>query len=131
MNLFLIVITHIFNTSFSSWSFNLYNSTQTVGIYAQGFLDNRPDFFDKGRLQMEQEIKQLEPENSQPILTIERGKIQWQNIIFKAGGFSIWMPVGTMTEEIKIIETEKGEIKFQVFASHPKSAIFVVAYSDI
>ncbi|NES02219.1 MAG: hypothetical protein F6K22_04845 [Okeania sp. SIO2F4] len=100
-------------------------------IQAQGFIDNRPDFFDKGRLQMEQEIKQLEQQNPQSILTIESGEIQWQNIIFKEGGFSIWMPAGTMTEETEIIETEKGKIKFKVFASHPASARFVVAYSDI
>ncbi|MDJ0518464.1 MAG: hypothetical protein QNJ74_20140 [Trichodesmium sp. MO_231.B1] len=100
-------------------------------IQAQGFIDNRPDFFDKGRLQMEQEIKQLEQQNSQSILTIESGEIQWQNIIFKEGGFSIWMPAGTMNEETEIIETEKGKIQFKVFATHPASARFVVAYSDI
>ncbi len=117
---------------FSSWNSNLSSSRENKAtIQAQGFLDNRPDFFDKGRLQMEQEIKQLEQQNPQPILTIESGQIQWQNIIFKEGGFSIWMPAGTMTEETEIIETEKGKIKFKVFATHPTSARFVVAYSEI
>ncbi len=100
-------------------------------IQAQGFLDNRPDFFDKGRLQMEQEIKQLEQQNPQPILTIESGQRQWQNIIFQEGGLSILIPAGTMTEETEIIETEKGKIKFKVFATHPASARFVVAYSEL
>ncbi|MEM1172852.1 MAG: hypothetical protein AAGJ08_28210 [Cyanobacteria bacterium P01_H01_bin.35] len=117
---------------FSSWNSNLSSSSESKAtVQAQGFLDNRPDFFDKGRLQMEQEIKQLEQENPQPILTIESGQIQWQNIIFTEGGFSIWMPAGTMTEETEIIETDKGKIKFKVFATHPTSARFVVAYSDI
>ena len=132
LNLLLTTRTAIFNISFSSWNSNLSNSSQSMlTIQAQGFIDNRPDFFDKGRLQIEQEIKQLEQQNPQPILTIESGEIQWQNIIFKEGGFSIWMPAGTMTEETEIIETEKGKIKFKVFASHPASARFVVAYSDI
>ncbi len=131
-NLLLTTTTAIFNTSFSSWNSNLSNSSQSMlTIQAQGFIDNRPDFFDKGRLQMEQEIKQLEQQNPQSILTIESGEIQWQNIIFKEGGFSIWMPAGTMTEETEIIETEKGKIQFKVFATHPASARFVVAYSDI
>ena len=122
----------IFNTSFSNWNSNSSNFSQsTATIQAQGFLDNRPDFFDRGRIKMEQEIKQLEQQNPQPILTIESGQIQWQNIIFKEGGFSIWMPTGTMTEETEIIETEKGKIKFKVFASHLASARFVVAYSEI
>ncbi len=41
------------------------------------------------------------------------------------------MAHGTITEEIKIIKIQNGEIKFKVFATHPESAIFVVAYSDI
>ena len=132
LNFLLTTTTAIFNTSFSSLNSNLSSSSKSMTtIQAQGILDNRPDFFDKGRLQMEQEIKQLEQQNPQPILTIEAGQIQWQNIIFKEAGFSIWMPAGTMTEETEIIETEKGKIKFKVFATHPASARFVVAYSDI
>ncbi len=131
-NLLLITTIAIFNTSCNTRKINLSNSRQSMmTIQAQGFLNNRPDFFDKGRLQMEQEIKQLEQQNPQPILTIEAGQIQWQNFIFKEGSFSIWMPAGTMTEETEIIETEKGKIKFKVFATHPASARFVVAYSDV
>ena len=130
LNLLLTTTTAIFNTSFSSWNSSSYNSSQSTAI-AQGFLDNRPDFFDKGRLQMEQEIKQLEEQSSQPILTIESGKIQWQNISFKEGGFSIKMPGGNITEETKIVETEREKIKFYVFVTHPASARFVVAYSEI
>ncbi|NEP08613.1 MAG: hypothetical protein F6K34_29965, partial [Okeania sp. SIO4D6] len=45
--------------------------------------------------------------------------------------FTIWMPTGGMTAEKEIIETENGNINFKVFASHPESARFVVAYSDV
>lgn len=129
LNLLLITIIYIFNTGCNSLKVNPQNYRQTVEVQAQVVRNNRPDFFEKGRLQMEQEIQQLEVENPQPVLTIESGQIQWQNIIFKEGSFTIWMPAGTMTEETKVIETENGNIQFKVFASHPKSARFVVAYS--
>ncbi|NEP77439.1 MAG: hypothetical protein F6K17_06315 [Okeania sp. SIO3C4] len=94
-------------------------------------MNNRPDFFEKGRLQMEQEMKRLEIHKPQSVLTIESGQIEWQKFIFKEGNFTIWMPTGGMTAEIEIIETENGKINFKVFASHPESARFVVAYSEV
>ena len=130
INLLLTTITAIFNTSFSSWNSDSYNPSQSMAT-AQIFIDKRHDFFDKGRLQIEQEIKELEEESSQPILTIESGKIQWQNISCKEGGFSIRMPGVNITEEIEIFENEKGKIRFQVFVTHPASARFMVAYSEI
>ncbi|MCL2923213.1 MAG: hypothetical protein MGF17_00900 [Trichodesmium sp. MAG_R04] len=130
INLLLTTITAIFNTSFSSWKSNSYNFSQSKAT-AQIFIDKHPDFFDKGRLQIEQEIKQLGEQNSQPILTIESGKIQWQNISFKEGGFSIRMPGENITEEIIFFEAEKVKIRFKVFVTHPGSARFMVAYSDI
>lgn len=131
IELLLITIISLLNTSCNSWKVNPENSRQTVGLQAQSLRDNRPEFFEKGRLQMEQEIKQLEAQNPKPVLTIEAGPVQWQNIIFQEGGFSIWMPAGTMTEETEVIETDSGNIKFKVFATHPESARFIVAYSDL
>ncbi|NEQ72407.1 MAG: hypothetical protein F6K23_04555 [Okeania sp. SIO2C9] len=131
LNLFLIIITAIFNTSCINWDFKLYNSRQTIDKQASFSLNNRPDFFEKGRLQIEQEMKQLETQKPQSVLTIESGQIEWQKFIFKEGDFSIWMPTGGMTAEKEIIETENGKIYFKVFASHPESARFVVAYSDV
>jgi len=132
LNLVMMIIVAIFQSNMKNWKLDFSNYRQSmVTIQAQGFLNNRPDFFDEGRLQMERKIKQLEQQNPQPVLTIESGQIQWQNIIFKQAGFSIWMPAGTMTEETESIEIGQGKIKFKVFASHPESARFVVAYSDI
>ena len=131
LNLLLITIISVLNTGCNSWNFNSGNYRQSVGIKAQALRNNRPDFFEKGRLQIEQEIRQLEAQNLQPILTIESGTIQWQSILFQEGGFTIWMPAGTITEEREVIETETGNIKFKVFATHPESARFVVAYSDL
>ncbi|NEP71425.1 MAG: hypothetical protein F6K25_02805 [Okeania sp. SIO2G4] len=131
LNLFLIAIIAVFNTSCSNWDLKLYNSRQTIDKQARFSLNNRPDFFEKGRLQIEQEMKQLETQKPQSVLTIESGQIEWQKFIFKEGDFTIWMPTGGMTAEKEIIETENGNINFKVFASHPESARFVVAYSDV
>ena len=131
VKLLLVTMISVINTSCNSWKVNPDNSRQTLGLETQSMLRNRPEFFEKGRLQMEQEIQHLEAQNPQPVLTIEAGPIQWQSIIFQEGGFSIWMPAGPMTEETEFIEIETGNIKFKVFATHPESARFVVAYSDL
>lgn len=131
LNLFLITIIAIFNTSCSNWNFKLYNSRQTIAKQTHFSLNNRPDFFQKGRLQMEQEMKQIETQKPLSVLTIESGEIEWQKFLFKEGDFTIWMPTGGMTAETEIIETDNGKINFKVFASHPESARFVVAYSDV
>ncbi|MDY7007031.1 MAG: hypothetical protein SWX82_24670 [Cyanobacteriota bacterium] len=127
--LLLIAIIAVFNISFRNWDFKLYNSRQTIDKQTRFSLNNRPDFFEKGRLQIEQEMKKLEIQKPQSVLTIEFGQIEWQKFIFKEGNFTIWMPTGGMTAETEIIETDNGNINFKVFASHPKSARFVVAYS--
>ena len=63
-------------------------------------LRDRPDFFEEGRQQFEQEIKILEKERHQPVLTIEIAEgLKWQNFILRKGGFTIWMPPGTITEK--------------------------------
>lgn len=131
LNLFLITIIAVFNTSCSNWDLKLYNSRQTIDKQTRFFLNNRPDFFEKGRLQIEQEMKQLETQKPQSVLTIESGQIEWQKFLFKEGDFTIWMPTGGMTAETEVIEIKNGKINFKVFASHPESARFVVAYSDV
>ncbi len=54
LNLFLITIMAIFNTSCYTSLANSYNPKQNAGIQAQASLNNRPDFFEKGRFKMEQ-----------------------------------------------------------------------------
>ena len=132
VNLSLITIIFLLNTACTHGNFNnSRNSQEIVSIQTQSFLNNRPDFFEQGRMQMENEIKHLEVKNSQSVLTIEAGPVQWQSMIFEEAGFTIWMPVGTMTEETEVIVTETGNINFHVCATHPESARFVVAYSDL
>ena len=93
-------------------------------------LRDRPDFFEDGREQFEEEIQRLQKERPESVLTIESGDLKWQNFIFREGGFTIWMPQGTITEETKVIETAFGKLEFKVFATHPPEAIFTIAYSE-
>lgn len=131
INLLLITIISVFNTGCNTWKFNSRNYRQSVDIQAQALPKHRPIFFEQGRFQVGQEIKQIEAQNLQPVLTIEAGTIQWQSIIFQEGAFTIWMPAGKITEEKEVIQIETGNIKFKVFATHPESARFVLAYSDL
>jgi hypothetical protein len=93
------------------------------------FVD-RPDFFERGNEQFEQEIERLERQAPEPVLSIEREEQSWQHFVSQEGGFSIWAPRGTITAETKTLETEVGTIEFQVLATNPQSSRFVVAYSE-
>lgn len=93
-------------------------------------LRDRPDFFGEGREQFEEEIQRLEKKRPDSILTIETADLKWQNFIFREGGFTIWMPQGTITEETEVVETAFGKLEFKVFATHPPDARFAIAYSE-
>lgn len=101
-------------------------------LIAQGVFD-RPDFFERGHDQFEQEVRQMERQSASPVLTIqdERGDPpSWHRFIFRNGGFTIWMPLGTITEETKFLETSSGNLEFNLFATHPPSSRFIAAYSE-
>ncbi|MGB3512344.1 MAG: hypothetical protein WBA93_24525 [Microcoleaceae cyanobacterium] len=123
INLLLITIICGINTGCNTWKINSRNYRQSVDTQSQALRKKRPIFFEQGRFK--------EAQNLQPILTIEAGTIQWQSIIFEEGDFRIWMPAGTITEAKEVIEIDTGNIKFKVFATHPESARFVLAYSDL
>jgi hypothetical protein len=61
-------------------------------------LSDRPDFFEEGRQQFEEEVQKLEKKRSEPVLTIESADL-------KEGRFTLWMPQETTVEE-----TEKPTI---------------------
>lgn len=96
---------------------------------AQLSLD-RTDFFERGTEQMEREIERLESPVREPILTINERPVEWKQFLFSEAGFSIWMPLGDVTESTAVLETEEGTIELQVFATNPQLSSFIVAYSD-
>jgi hypothetical protein len=95
-------------------------------------LRNRPDFFEQGQQQLDEEIRQLQKpstENS-PLLTLEENSQQWQPLLIKVGGFSIWAPLGVLSQEVKTLSTPQGTLNFQVLGVHSGTSRFVAAYSQ-
>ena len=113
----------------------------TTPVLAQ-FSPDRPTFFEDGQRLMEQEIRRLERQQTNPesnrqslehpaqLLTIDDGTLRWQKYLFRDGGFSVWMPQGAHSEETVTIKTDAGNIDFEVFGTHPKSLRFIAAYSQ-
>lgn len=92
-------------------------------------LFGRPDFFEQGKEQFEQEIRSV-PQQPDPVLTVKTESQQWQPVIFETAGFAIWMPSGTKTSRTKSLETAVGKLNFDVLTSSLQSSRFVVAYAD-
>jgi hypothetical protein len=102
----------------------------TFATPSLALLFDRPDFFEQGDEQFEQEIERFERQAPEPALSIEGEEQSWQHFVSQEGGFSVWAPRGTITAETKTLETEVGTIEFQVLATNPQSSRFVVAYSE-
>ncbi|MEB3279977.1 MAG: hypothetical protein VKK42_13770 [Lyngbya sp.] len=94
---------------------------------------NRPTFFEDGYRQLNQEIQQLERQssNSNPLLTVETGELKWQRMISQEGGFSLWIPAGIHTDEVRSVPILEDTIAFEVVSTNQPDSRFVVAYSQV
>lgn len=95
-------------------------------------LFDRPDFFEQGDEEFETEIRRFERGLSVPdaSITVDETDLSWSRLVLRGGGFTIFIPQGTISEESKIIETDQEKIEFNIVASHPSSSRFVAAYSE-
>ncbi len=95
-------------------------------------LFDRPDFFEQGRDQFEQEIRRFQNQQSVPDspLNVDLNSVAWSRVILRKEGFTVMMPQGAITQEIEMVKTPEGEIKFDLIATHPPDSRFVVAYSE-
>ena len=95
-------------------------------------LFDRPDFFEQGDEEFETEIRQFERGLSVPdaSVTVDETDLSWSRLVVRNGGFTIAIPQGTISEESKIVETDREKIEFKIIASHPSSSRFVAAYSQ-
>ena len=96
-------------------------------------LFDRPDFFEKGRKQFEEEIRRVEQGESvpDPSLKLDEGSLPWSRFVSEQALFAVLMPAGLMSQEIEIVEAPKGDINFSIIASHPSSSTrYVIAYSE-
>jgi hypothetical protein len=84
-------------------------------------------FFETGRLRSEDRILLQKP-RSQDIPLSPRSN-SWQFVIFRAEGFSQWLPPGVITHENVTLETPLGKIPFGSIASNSDKRRYVVAYT--
>ena len=101
-------------------------SPVTAGLF------DRPDFFEQGQDQFEEEIRRFESGASVPDsnLQIDDSALSWSRVVIKAAGFTAMMPSGAITHEAEIVESPKGDINFDIIATHPLSSRYVIAYSE-
>ncbi|NJL02933.1 MAG: hypothetical protein HC910_21075 [Spirulinaceae cyanobacterium SM2_1_0] len=97
------------------------------------FRVDRPDFFEDGQRQFEQEIRRLEQQQSPstaPTLTVETGEWRWSRVVLRDAGCAVWLPEGPLSQESESVATPWGEIGFTAIASHPPGARFIIAASE-
>ena len=93
---------------------------------------DEPNFFRDGRYQFEEEIRQLQQNQQQPapLLTVNDGMVQWQPVSSEAGDFTIWAPLGVLSDETETLDTAEGTWSFHVLGSQTAVGRFVVAYAN-
>ena len=100
---------------------------------AQRSRPNEPTFFEEGDRQLERAIEQLQRSQPAPVLTIDASLQQWQPISSRAGGFSVWAPIGVLsdaTESIALDGPNAPPLGFRVLSIQTAIGKFVVAYAD-
>lgn len=98
---------------------------------AAGLFD-RPDFFEKGYDEFEDEIRQFEQAEESPTvpLNVEGQTLPWSRIVSDSSKFTALFPPGTITQEREIAEDADGAIEFDINASNLDNSRYVVAYSE-
>jgi hypothetical protein len=91
---------------------------------------NQPSFFREGNEQFEENIQQLQQSKPVPTLTINEGVQQWRPITSEAGGFTVWAPLGILSDNSETIQLEEAILAFRVLSSQVSTGKFVVAYAD-
>ncbi len=86
------------------------------------------NFFETGRLRSEDRLLFQRPRSE--VIPVAPQSNSWQFIIFKAGGFSFWMPPGVLTEETVVLDTALGQLRFRTLASNSDEHRYVVAYAE-
>ena len=83
-------------------------------------LFDRPDFFEQGYEQFEDEIRRFERGEEIPRvpLDIEGQNLPWSRIISDSSKFTALFPPGTITQEVDLAEDPDGAIEFDIIASN-------------
>ena len=93
----------------------------------------RPDFFERGRRDFEQEIRRFEQGNTvtTPSLTTDKATLTWSRFVVDQGGFTVKAPDGVITNEEETVEFPTRDIDFDIVATHPPSSRYLIAYSEV
>ncbi|MDX2231570.1 MAG: hypothetical protein NW220_18175 [Leptolyngbyaceae cyanobacterium bins.349] len=88
---------------------------------------NFTSFFEDGRFLSENRLRRQPPD---PTIPVAQTSQSWQPVFFRAGGFSFWMPPGTLSEERVVLSTPVGKVGFRTLAANSDTARYVVGYAD-
>ncbi|MEB3357264.1 MAG: hypothetical protein VKK04_11095 [Synechococcales bacterium] len=100
-------------------------------LLAQPNRPGRPDFFEEGQEQFEEEIERLEEQQPQtPLLTVEGQVTTWFPVLLREGGYSVWMPQGATTQSTHQVETPGGAVTFTLLSTTSPIGQFATAFSE-
>lgn len=88
---------------------------------------NFSSFFEDGRLLSENQLRRQPPD---PTLPVDQNSQFWQPIVFRSGGFSFWMPPGTLSQETVVLPTRFGNVSFRAVAANSANSRYVVGYAE-
>lgn len=119
-------------TRFSLSILLLLSSSVIISPQAVAGLFDRPDFFEKGYDEFEDEIRRFErgEESLTVPLDVEGQTLPWSRIISDSSKFTALFPPGTITQEKETAEDADGAINFDINASNLDNSRYVVAYSE-
>ncbi|MGI0486781.1 hypothetical protein ACN4EK_15175 [Pantanalinema rosaneae CENA516] len=89
--------------------------------------NNFTTFFEEGRLSVENQLRRQPPD---PTIPVAQNSQVWQPIFFRSGGFSFWLPPGTLSQETVVLPTRSGNVSFQTLAANSASSRYVVGYAE-
>ncbi len=119
-------------TRFSLSILLILSSLVAISPQAIAGLFDRPDFFEKGYEEFEDEIRRFERGEKIPAvpLDIEGQNLPWSRIISDSSKFTALFPPGTITQEVDTAEDADGAIEFHIVASNRSNSRYVIAYSE-
>lgn len=88
---------------------------------------NFNSFFEEGRSLSENRLRRQPPD---PTIPVAQNSQFWQPVFFRAGGFSFWMPPGTLSEERVVLSTQVGDVSFRALSASSDTARYVVGYAE-
>lgn len=104
----------------------------SIPAIALAGLFDRPDFFQKGYDQFQEEIRQFERGASlaNPSLNLDPTTVPWSPIVSETAKFTLMLPPGTISQEVETVGEPERELDFNIIASNLSDSRYVIAYSE-